>query len=223
MLNEALEARDISRKSDCTNFLVALALFLLIIVMIMASASSFFFSSRLRSVIVVLNRVLNSYARALYDRGCKTLKAVLLKSVPNLIHPKLKNHSGGKSRRKGRGMCKSCEGPDPLKVNGGDKIRTQGRGKGNVQAQPVTFFKGYHSLLVALVVTVSLLSTIDIGEARWLSNNYNGGAVESVKELLDDYGSVGRVSMEVCSLVSVIHILYLTHMMCAQLTILSIF
>ena len=103
-----------------------------------------------------------TYARGIYDRGCKTLRTVLLKSVPSL-YP-MPNHSGGKSR------CRS---------------RRKGRGK------------GYHSLLVSLVV---VLSIVDIGEARWFGDTNDGGVIEGVTEVFDD-ANVEKVNMDqVCYL-----------------------
>ena len=61
-----LEAKDMSRKSDCPNFLVGFAILILIFVMIMALAS-FLLPPRLRSILVVdLNEVC-APVRVLYD------------------------------------------------------------------------------------------------------------------------------------------------------------
>ena len=56
-------------------------------------------------LIVGVGILSSTYARVLYDRGCKTLRGVL-KSVSSLLSHKF-NHSGGK----GHGKGKSCVGP----------------------------------------------------------------------------------------------------------------
>ena len=77
--------------------------------------------------------VLSSTSRALYDCGCKTLRIVLKSVSSSLLYLK-SNHSGGKSRRKG----KSRVGP--------------------------ATFNGYRGLLVSFVVMAVLFtSTIDGG------------------------------------------------------------
>jgi len=121
------------------------------------------------------------YARALYDRVCKTLMIVLLKS--SLIYPKL-NHSGGKSRRKGCGKGKSR-----------GKGRGRNRNKAKQKAAPPQL-KGYRSLLFLMVVTV-VLCILGSGEAVWFSHNSDSKAAEGVNEVLDD-GVVEGVSIEVC-------------------------
>ena len=171
-----------SKKSGRPNFLIAFAV--LIFVMITAT-SSFFLSSRLGSMFVVDLTLSFVYARALYDRVCKTLRIVLLKS--SLIYSK-SNHSGSKSRRsRGRGKGKS---------------RGKGRGhcKGHSKAKQkaaVPQSKGYRSLLLLMVVT-GVLCILGSGEAVWFSPNNDSEAAEGVNEVLDD-GVVEGVSIdEVC-------------------------
>ena len=121
-----------------------------------------------------------TYARSsvLYDHGRKTTSAII-KSVSSLLSPK-SNDSGGKSLTQGRGKGHG---------KGKGKSRTMGH------AQPVTFFQGYFSLFVALVVTL-VLSTVDIGEARWFSDTNDGGVFEGMKEMSND--GIAEVIMEVC-------------------------
>jgi len=114
------------------------------------------------------------YARALYDRVCKTLRIVLFKS--SLLYPK-SNHSGGKkSRRKGRG-----------------KGRGRNRNKAKQKAVPPQL-TGYLSLV--LMVMTGVLCILGSGEAVWFSHNNDSKVVEGVNEVLDD-GVVEGISIEV--------------------------
>ena len=166
------ETNDVSRKLDCPYFLFALAA--LIFVMIMAAVSylaypRFMFMSAVKLIVGMLNF---TYTRVLYDRGCKTLRAVL-KSVHSSLYPKL-NHSGGKSRGKGRGKGKS---------------RGKGRDHGSrSKAKQKAELKGYRGLLVLMVIT-GVFCILGSGEAVWFSRL---GATE----VLDD-GVVEGV-IEVC-------------------------
>ena len=117
------------------------------------------------------------YARALYDRVCKTLMIVLLKS--SLIYPKL-NHSGGKSRRKGCGKGKSR-----------GKGRGRNRSKAKQKAVPPQL-TGYRSLLVV----TGVLCILGSGEAVWFSHNKDSEVAEGVNEVLDDW-VIEEVSIEV--------------------------
>ena len=173
------EATYMSRKPNCPNFLFGFAV--LIFVMIMA-AVSYLAYPRLRSMIVDnLNEVLScTYARVLYDSGYKTLRAVL-KSVPNLLSPKL-NHSGVKSRYKDRGKSRS---------SGRGKRRSKAKQK---EAPPQ--LKGYHSLLVLMMIT-GVFCVLGGGEALWFSHNNDSKATEGMNEVLDD-GVVEGVRIEVC-------------------------
>ena len=177
---KALEANDVSN-SNRPNFLVAFAV--LIFVMITATSSLFFFSSRLRSMFGVdLNGLLSSaYDRDLYDRGYKTLMAVL-KSASSLLYPK-SNHTGGKSRRKGRGKGKSR-----------GKGRGRNRSKAKQKAVPPQL-TGYRSLLVMIVMIV-VLCIVGSGEASWFGHDNNSEAAEGMNEVLDN-GVVKEVSIEV--------------------------
>lgn len=170
-----------SKKSGRPNFLVAFAV--LIFVTITATLS-FFLSSRLRSMFVVDLTLSFVYARALYDRVCKTLRIVLLKS--SLIYSK-SNHSGSKSRRsRGRGKGKS---------RGKGRGHCKSRSKAKQKAAPPQL-KAYHNLLVLMVITV-VLCILGSGEAAWFGHNNDSEATEGVNDLLHG-GVVGRVSIEVC-------------------------
>ena len=114
-----------------------------------------------------------------------TLSSVINKSASGLFFHKL-NHSGGKSRRKGRGKGKSRG-----KVRGHGKSRS----KANQKAVPPQL-KGYRSLLVLMVIT-GVLCILGSGEAVWFSHNNDSEATEGVSEVLDD-GVVEGVSIEVC-------------------------
>lgn len=120
-----------------------------------------------------------TYARGIYDRGCKTLE-VLLKSVRlSLLYPKL-NDSGGKSRRKSRGKGK-------------------GRGLSHTKAKqkaPSPQLKGYRSLFVLMVIA-GVFCILGSGEAVWFSQNNDSEATECVNGALDD-GFVEEVTIEVC-------------------------
>ena len=83
--------------SNRPNFLVGFAV--LIFVMIM-TAVSYLSYPRFMFISTVDSTLSFVYARALYDCGYKTLKAVILKS--SLLYPK-SNYTGGKSCRAGRG------------------------------------------------------------------------------------------------------------------------
>ena len=155
------ETKGMSRKSDWFSFLVAFAV--LIFVMILTAVSCGVLSS--------------TYARALYDRGCKNLR-VVLKSAPNL-YP-MSNHSGGKSRCKSRG-----------KGRGHGKSRSKAKQK----AAP-SQLKCFRSLLVLMVIT-GVFCILGSGEAVLFSHNNDGEAAEGVNGVLDD-GVVEGVSIEVC-------------------------
>ena len=116
------------------------------------------------------------YARALYDRVCKTLKAVLLKS--SLIYP-MSNHTGGKSRIQGRGKGKSGKGLG------------RNRNKAKQKAAPPQL-KGYRSLLVLMVLCI-----LGSGEAAWFSHNNDSEDTEGVNDLLHDGVVEEGVSIEV--------------------------
>jgi len=159
------------------NFLVAFTV--LIFVMITATSSFFFFSSRLRSIVVDLT-LSSTYARDLYDRVCKTLVAVLLKS--SLIYP-MSNHSGSKRSRKGRGKGKS---------RGKGRGRTRNKSKQKVVPPKI---KSYRSLLVLMVI-ISVLCILGSGEAVWFSHNNDSEVTDGVNEVLDE-GVVDEVGIEV--------------------------
>ena len=174
------EATYMSRKPNCPNFLFGFAA--LIFVMIMAAVSYLAYPRfMLMSAVELIVRMLNfTYARVLYDRGCKTLRAIL-KSVRSSLYPKL-NHSGGKSRGKGRGKGKS---------------RGKGRDHGSrSKAKQKAELKGYRGLLVLMVIT-GVFCVLGSGEAVWFSHNNDSEAAEGVNEVLDDR-VVGGVSIEVC-------------------------
>ena len=98
-----------------------------------------------------------TYARALYDRRCKTLRNVLESVCLSLLYLKL-NHSGDKSRRKSRGHGKRCSK--------------------NKQKVAPPQLKDYRGLLLLMVIISALSSTVDVGEAR----RFSGRVVEGVYE-----------------------------------------
>ena len=167
--------------SNRSNFLVAFAVLIFVMIMTVMPCLSYPRFMCMPAVELILGMMSFTYARDLCDRGCKTLKAVLLKS--SLLYPK-SYHSGGKSRRKDRGKGKNR-----------GKGRGRNRNKAKQKAVPPQL-TGYRSLLVLMVVT-GVLCILGRGEAVWFSHNNDSEAAEGVNEVLDDGNDEG-VSIEVC-------------------------
>ena len=181
---KTLEGTKDMPNSNRPNVLVGFVVLIFVMIMTAVSYLSYPRLMFMPAVELILGMMRFTYARDLYDGGCKNL-GIVLKSVrsPSLLYPK-SNHSEGKSCRKGRGRGKS-------RGKGHGKSRSKAKQKA---ASPQ--LTGYRSLLVLMVVT-GVLCILGRGEAVWFSHNNDSEAVEGVNEVLDD-GVVEGVSIEVC-------------------------
>ena len=177
---KTLEGTKDMPNSNRPNVLVGFVVLIFVMIMTAVSYLSYPRLMFMPAVELILGMMRFTYARDLYDGGCKNL-GIVLKSVrsPSLLYPK-SNHSEGKSCRKGRGRGKS-------RGKGHGKSRSKAKQKA---ASPQ--LTGYRSLLVLMVVT-----GVSSGEAVWFSHNNDSEAAEKVNDLLDD-GVVEEVSIEVC-------------------------